>query len=252
MARLVTLATLQTRARQRANLEVASNQALVSNTEITDNINEGIAEFHRLVCSIPGQPYYLNSTTFATSAQKDTYTIGPGSPTSDITAADFMEAKGFDVQFGQNIVNTAKPFMWVERNRFKLLYSGWIYTQPVFYRMLGKPSALASQGLDSVKFIPVPSGQFNVTMWYTPTPPTLVNGSDAFDGINGYEELVVLSAAIKMLLKQEQFEHAQALMGERARQEQQMLAHLQHDADAPERVVDVTLNDDGWLGRPLY
>src|SRR6185312_1111838 len=213
MARTVTLQTLTARVKQRANVEVASNAAIFSSSEITDNINEGIAEMHRAVISVPGQPYYFESVSFATSPSVDTYAIGPSQA---VNVSDFLEAKGFDVQFGQNIINTAKPFMWTERNRFKLLYSGWIYTQPVFYRMLGKGSAQASAALDSVKFIPVPSGAFSVTMWYTPTPTVLTNPSDTFDGINGYEEIVVLSAAIKLLLKQEQFEHAQALMSERA------------------------------------
>jgi hypothetical protein len=249
MARLVSLTTLQNRVLQRAHLPAASNAGIVSSPELVDNINEGIAELYGLIVRQPGQPYYLESINFATSANSDTYAIGPGQA---INIADFLEARGFDIQFGQNIVNTAKPFMWSERNRFKLLYSGWIYTQPVFYRMTGKSSAVASSALDSVKFIPVPSGQFTCTMWYHPTPPVLVNPSDVFDGINGYEELAVLSAAIKLLIKQEQFEHAQALMGERARQEEKVLSLLVHDAEAPERVTDVTLNDDGWLGRPVY
>lgn len=250
MARLVTLATLQTRVLQRAHLQTGSNvSAIAPAAEVIDNINEGIAEFHRIVVGIPGQPYYLESADFNTSSAVDTYAIGPGQA---VDVDDFLDVKGFDVQFGANLVNTARPFMWSERNRFKLLYSGWIYTQPVFYRMLGKPSGQASAALDSVKFIPQPSGQFAITMWYTPTPTKLVAPTDTFDGINGYEELVVLSAAVKLLLKQEQFEHAQALMSERSRQETQMLSMLTHDSDAPERVTDVTLNDDGYIGRPIY
>lgn len=249
MARLVSLTTLQNRTLQRANVQVASNAALYTTGELTDNINEGVADLYRLIANNPGQPYYLESVNFATSGNVSTYAIGPSQA---INVSDFMQAKGFDIQFGQNIINTAKPFMWSERNRFKLLYSGWIYTQPVFYRMTGKTSAVANSALDSVTFIPVPSGQFTVTMWYIPTPPVLVNPGDMFDGISGYEELVVLSAAIKLLTKQEQFEHAQVLMAEREAVKADVLSNLTHDAEMPERVVDVTLNDDGWLGRPVY
>jgi hypothetical protein len=249
MARTVSLTTLQNRTLQRANLEVASNAAIYSSTELVDNINEGIAELHRLVTNVPGQPFYLNSVNFNTSQGTDTYPIGPSQV---INCSDFMSAKGFDVQFGQNIVNTARPFMWSERNRFKILYAGWVYTQPVFYRLLGKTSSTANSALDSVKFIPMPSGTFTITMWYLPVPVVLVNGSDVLDGIAGFEELVVLSAATKLLIKQEQFEHAQMLMSERARQEEQILAMLTHDSEAPERVTDVTLNDDGFLGRAVY
>lgn len=249
MARTVTLQTLQNRVLRRANLEFGSNNALIQSGELTDNINEGIAEWHRKVIGIPGQELFLSSVNFNTTPATDTYAIGPA---QTVNVTDFMEAKGFDVQFGMNIVNTAKPFMWVERNRFKVLYSGWIYTQPVFYRMVGKGSAQANAPLDSVKFIPSPNGAFNITMWYIPTPTVLSAPTDTLDGVAGYEELPVLSAAIKLLTKQEQFEHAQVLMAERARIEAEMLSSLTRDADMPERVQDVTLNDDGWIGRPIY
>lgn len=249
MARLVSLTTLQTRVLQRAHMPVASANSIVSPTELVDNINEGIAELYGIIIRVPGQPHYLESVQFNTTGNVDTYSIGPAQA---VPISDFLEAKGFDVNFGQNLINTARPFMWSERNRFKIIYAGWDYSRPVFYRMLGKSSAIGSSALDSVKFIPQPSGQFTITMWYHPTPPVLVSGSDQFDGIMGYEELAVLSAAIKLLTKQEQFEHAQLLMAERARMEQTIASSLVHDAEAPERVQDVQTTDDGYLGRSAY
>lgn len=248
MARLVTLTTLQTRVGQRASMRFASNAAIIESGELTDDINEGIAELYDLVTGVEGQPWYMESVTFGTNSGTDTYAIGPGQA---INVSDFFRPRGFDIQFGQNIVVTARPFMWAERNRYKW-FPGWIYSQPVYYRMVGKASSVAQAGNDAVKFIPAPNGQFNITMWYTPTPPVLVSGTDAFDGINGYEEYVVLGAAIKLLTKQEQLEHAAALMQERERQRDRILGALgNRDAENPERVQDVTLND-GWIGRPGY
>ncbi len=245
MARLVSLTTLQNRVLQRAHLPVASNAGIVSASELLDNINEGIAELYGIIIRVPGQPHYLESASFNTVSSVDTYAIGPAQA---VNVADFLEAKGFDVNFGQNLINTAKPFMWSERNRFKIIYAGWDYSRPVFYRLLGKSSAVSNSALDSVKFIPLPSGQFTVTMWYHPTPPVLVNPGDQLDGIMGYEEYAVLSAAIKLLTKQEQFEHANLLMGERARLEQTIASSLVHDAEMPERVQDVMTSDDGVFG----
>lgn len=248
MARLVTLTTIQTRVGQRAGMRFASNAAIIESGELTDSINEGIAELFDLFTQVEGQPWYLESTTFQTNLSTDTYTIGSGQA---INVSDFYKPRGFDIQFGQNIIITARPFMWSERNRYKW-YPGWIYSQPVFYRMIGKASTVAQAGNDSVKFIPQPTGQFNITMWYTPTPPVLVAGGDQFDGVNGFEEFVVLSAAIKLLSKQEQLEHAQFLVGRQETEKQRILGSLQNrDAENPERVQDVTLND-GWIGRPGY
>jgi hypothetical protein len=249
MARLVTLTTLQNRVKQRANVEVASNSALYSTTELNDNINEGLAKLYDLIISRQDQPYYLSSITFNTSTNSDTYIIGAGQA---INISDFYKGKGIDISFGQQIVISARPFMWSERNRFKW-YPGWIYSQPVFYHFIGKASgSVANSGNDALKLIPTPSGQFNCTLWYYPVLAPLVSGSDTFDGINGFEEYAVLDAAIKLLTKQERFDHAQLLMSERQAQEMRIEAMLSdHDAENPMRVQDVTLND-GWIGRPGY
>lgn len=247
--RTVTLATLETRTKQRANVEYGSSASLFTPAELDSNINEGIAEFWNIVAEFPDQHWYLNSTTFTTSAQNDTYPIGPGQL---INVQDFYKPGGVDVQFGQNIVNTAKRFMWSERNRFKILYSGWVYTQPVFYALVGNSSG-APGNYPAMKFIPMPSGSFSITIWYLPVAPMLVNGTDVFDGINGYEEYAVLSAAEKLLTKQERFEHASVLAGKRAEMASTIRSILgARDNEMPERVTDVTLNDDGWLGRPVY
>lgn len=240
MARLVTLDQMDQRVQRRANVEVASNKAIFGVAERYDNINEGIAEFWQIVGEFPDQKYYLNSVVFNTLATKDTYQIGPG---LDIPIQDFWRPSGLDVQFGQNLVNTAKKFMWAERNRFKVLYSGWVYTQPVWYSTVA----------NSIKFIPIPSGQFSITLWYTPVSPTLVNPQDKFDGIQGFEEYIVLSAAIKLLTKQERFDHVQVLGAERERIAAQIRSVLGvRDTEQPERVTDITQNDDGWIGRPVY
>jgi hypothetical protein len=249
MARLVSLTTLTARVKQRANVEVASNSALYSAAELTDNINEGLAKLYDLIIAQQDQPYYLSSVNFNTVNGTEVYKIGAGQL---INVSDFYKGKGLDVTFGQQIVISARPFMWSERNRFKW-YPGWIYSQPVFYQFTGKASgAVANAGTDSIKLIPMPNGQFNCTLWYYPVLAPLVSGADQFDGINGFEEYAVLDAAIKILIKQERFDHANLLMGRQQQEEARIMSMLvTHDAENPQRVQDVTLND-GWIGRPGY
>lgn len=249
MSRLVSLTTLQNRVKQRANVETAANNALFDTAELTDNINEGLAKLYDLILAEQDQPYYLASVNFNTVSTKDTYVIGPG---GDINISDFYKGKGLDVNFGQQIVISARPFMWSERNRFKW-YPGWIYSQPVFYHFIGKPNgAVANAAKDSIKLIPQPSGQFNCTLWYYPTLAPLVAGGDQFDGINGFEEWAVLDAAIQILSKQERLDHMQVLQGKQMAEQQRIIASIAaHDAENPQRVQDVTLND-GWIGRPGY
>ena len=257
MARLVTLATLQTRVLQRAAMQygAATNSIAGASTgqpngELVDVINEGIAALHQLICDVDGQPYYLESTTFNTVGNQDTYGIGPGQP---ISITDFYKPKGFDITFGQNWLTTARPFMWKERNRFKFL-PGWVpgSMYMVYYRMMGKASGAASAALDAVKFIPQPPGAYPVTMWYLPTPTVLANATDQFDGIMGFEEFAVLHAARDLLMRQEQLEHAQMLQGLLAAEEQRILGAIaSRDADEPERVTDIAMSD-GWYARAGY
>jgi hypothetical protein len=251
MARLVTLQTLQTRTLSRAHMGTASGSKLALSTELNDNINEGIAEFYDLILSMQDQPYYKQSVTFNTVSGKDTYSIGAG---QDVPIFDFAKGLGVDIFFGQQIVRTARPFTWRERNRYKYT-SGWLYTQPVAYRFMGKNNLVSSSGNDSIMFVPLPSGQFQITLHYYPTPPYLVQLTDNFDGINGYEEHVVLTSAIKLLMKQEQFEHVSVLQAELARQTERIMASLgSHDADEPPRVQDTRFADpdDGAYGPAVY
>jgi hypothetical protein len=240
MSRTVTLDQLDQRVRRRANIEFASNNAAFGTAARYDDINEGIAEFWQIVGEFPDQKYYLSDVTFPTAANKDRYQIGPS---GEVPIQDFWRPSGVDVSFGQNLINTARKFMWAERNRFKVLYSGWVYTQPIYYATVA----------NSLRFIPMPSGIFNITFNYTPTSPTLKNPTDTFDGIQGFEEFVVLSAAIKQLTKQERFDHVQVLASERERVAGQMRSVLGvRDTEQCERVTDCTISDEGAFGRPVY
>jgi hypothetical protein len=236
VARAVSLSVLEQRVLQRANLEGAvgaSGQKFIQSgsAELDDVINESIAALYDEIRSQYGQDYYVSQANFNTVANQDTYSL----------PADFLNLLGVDVFFGTNLIITARPYMWTERNRYKW-YPGWIYTQPVFYRLFGS----------NIKFIPTPSGAFAITLNYVPVPTKLVNPTDAFDGINGWEEWAVLDAAIKLLVKDGDMEMIQVLTAQKA-DVQRRLEQLagQRDAGNPERVQDITLND-GWVGRPGF
>lgn len=246
MARLVTLSTLQSRVQQRTNMQTASNAVLYTTAELTDMLNEGIADYWTILDSIQNQDYYRESVTFSTAGNVALYAIGLGKA---IPVADFMKVISIDVAYGQNIILSARPYMESERNRYKW-FPGWVYNQPIFYRRTGKSSVSGSS--DSISFIPTPSGAYQVTLNYVPTPTYLVNAGDTFDGVCGFEEIVVLSAAIKLLHKQGKFTDAAALQSERERLRDDARSFLgAGDQGAPERVQDVSVSYD-IFGRPSY
>jgi hypothetical protein len=98
----------------------------------------------------------------------------------------------------------------------------------------------------------VPGGYvFNV--YYTPAPTRLSAGSDTFDGIMGWEEWVVLDAAIKCMAKEES--DVSILAAQKAAIEKQV-EQLAGDRDAgwPERITDTSRDHyvDFTLGAPRY
>jgi hypothetical protein len=237
MARGVSLTTLQARWRQRANLEGAT--IFITTTEEIDAINESIAECYDVIRAAFGQDYYTSSSTFNTSGSTDTYTL----------PADFLALNGVDIQWSNSIILTARPFMNTERNRYKW-YPGWIYTQPVFYRLGGTLGGTFPNG--SIRFIPAPSGTYSVTLWYVPTPTKLAAGGDTFDGIAGWEEYVVLDVAIKGATKDGDWDLVNALKADKMAMKARIEAMAgMRDQGQPDRVQDVSLND-GWVGRPGF
>jgi hypothetical protein len=82
-----------------------------------------------------------------------------------------------------------------------------------------------------------PSGIYSVVVRYIAGAPQLGSGDDAvtFDGVNGWEELCVLSAAIKLLDKEGT--NASALMMAKARIEQRIQKMAGRNHGEPPRVI---------------
>jgi hypothetical protein len=232
----ITESALVTRVRQRADME---SNLFVSDIEVQTYINAGIAELHDILIQTYGQDYYINSTTFTTSANVDSYNI------STNIGTDFYKLRGVDAQLnGQNYF-TLRPFNFNERN----LYQSWgswslLGLTNVRYRMVG----------GNLVFTPIPSTNTSVRVWYIPTAQkfdstTPATSTTTFDDINGYAEYVVLDAAIKCLQKEES--DVQGLMYDK----QQMKRRIEEaannrDAGSPLTVSDIYVaNNEFWFTR---
>jgi hypothetical protein len=87
--------------------------------------------------------------------------------------------------------------------------------------------------------VPTDSATGTYRLWYVPVYTPLVSDSDTIDGVNGWEEYVIVDAAIKMLAKEESStthldQQKQALI-DRVEQMAQ-----NRDMDQPEVIADVT------------
>lgn len=181
--RNVTFAELKTRARERADMV---NSQFISTAELERLINESITELYDLLVTSYDEDYYLTDSTIALIDGQEEYDL----------PADFYKLRGVDLENDPNSAVSLKQFNFQERNRYKnaLIFD---YSRDGItgsrYRLYG----------NKIKFTPIPDLGKTIRLWYTPVAEKLVDDGDTFDGINGYEELVVIKCAIKMLGKEE-------------------------------------------------
>jgi hypothetical protein len=229
MSYLVSLETLSSRVLQRANLEGAS--AFIKAQELTDLINGSIAEW---VDEVRGTTwngsYSRSSQTISTVNGTQTYAL----------AAGFLSLISVDVAISGGVVVSARSYQEEERNAFRNLpmLAGWGIAQPIYYQIQGS----------NISFIPVPSGTFSVTVNYVPTATVLVLPADTIDSINGWEEFIVLDAAIKCVIKAGQNDTV-AVLTQRLEQQRARIRSLapRRDQQFAERVhVIENAGGDGW------
>lgn len=229
MADLVSLATLRSRAQYAADMV---NSGFVTTAEWNGYINYGARRLYDVLTSAFGDDYAIKSYSVPLVAGQDTYAL----PT------DFFRERAVDVIVaGQNI--SAQRFMFKDRNKYNWANISWA--------SIGCTPLYSIEGAN-IKFMPAPNiTGTGVTLWYIPTlqvyvhgtgsltSASLVNDDDTIDGVNGYEELIVLEAAIRAKLKEDT--DASALISQR----NEVLAWItdsarNRNAGDPAFVTDVT------------
>lgn len=220
--RTFTFGELKTRSRERADMV---NSQFISNSELESLVNESMTELYDMLVTTLGADYYVTDVNFPLVAGQDTYSL----------PADFYKMAGVDLISGNGKPLTVKPFQFQERNRFNnaLIYDA--STDGILrmrYRIIG----------NTIKFIPNVRTNYSVTLWYHPACEKLSSDSATFDGVNGYEELVIILTAMKMLQKEESdttaLERRYQYLTQRIKD-----SAANRDAGFPERVSDVRRDD---------
>jgi hypothetical protein len=89
---------------------------------------------------------------------------------------------------------TLRPFQFEQRNAY-LFTPTWNVVGLSYLRYMVQGS--------NMKFVPQPSGVQTIRVWYAPQAADLSSDSDTFQGINGWEEYIIVDVCIKMLTKEE-------------------------------------------------
>jgi hypothetical protein len=184
MASTVALSVLRTRAKQRADME---NSTFVSDAEWLSYINDSAAWLYDLLVKAYDEDYYLTSTTFETSTASN-YTW------ATISMTDFYKLRGVSIipVAGEEV--PLKRYTFGDRGRTNNFYSS---------NRLGRTALRYRLGGDSIEFRPTPQAGQTIKLWYIPSITLLSQDTDTIDGINGWEEFVVLNAAILAGTKEE-------------------------------------------------
>ncbi len=223
MARTVRLDALRAQVRRRADQESGgeASQQLCSDPELNDYINTAWCELYEMLIGW-GQEYFLSSSAVTTVSGTADYDLPD----------DFFKLRGVDIEVG-GVKFSAHPFMFEERNNYADPGLMWNSGEPVLYRLKGS----------QISFIPEPAGVYPITLWYYPVPIALVGDANTLDGVNGWDDFVVVTAAAKAAAKEDN----QELVAQLARERGALTSRIKslapsRDAGAPERVQDVV----GW------
>ena len=220
-----TLAELKTRARERAD---QTNSTFISDSELLSYINSSYAELYDILVS-RFEDYYTTSVTFSI-ASGNSYSL----------PSDFYKLRGVDYNISGDNYVTLQKFNFHDRNgrnpNTSLFVDRGLYGNKLRYRVLANELILE----------PSESAVGNYKLWYIPTYTRLASDSDTVDGINGWEEYIVVDVAIKMLSKEESstthLDTEKEALLKRIRDMAQ-----NRDANAPERIADVYVEDSEWL-----
>lgn len=221
-----TLLSLRTQSRQRAD---KVNSGFILDSELNQYINNSIAELYDLLVSAYGNDYYRKTYTFSTDGVNVQYAL----PT------DFYKLIGLDMYLQPSRFISLKPYQFNERGRYQDS-SAWASLTA----MNGPRYHIQT---NFVEFTPTPPGTYALTMYYVPCSPELVADTDAFDGINGWEEYIIVDAAIKMLQKEE------SDTGLFEKQKMELLKRINLMAENRDqgnsfRVADVQSDYESWAG----
>lgn len=227
---VLTLAQLRTAAKQRADMV---NSDFVSDTEWNSYINQSAYALYDLLIQKYDNDYFVDDYSFPTDGTSYLYNL----PT------DFYKLLGVDLQLGNSDDSwiTLRKFERAERNNFAL---------PNFQNFYGVTNLRYRLRANGLWLTPTPQAGQTIRILYIPRLPELTTDSSELDGINGWNEWVIVDAAIKALVKEES--DTSALERDKASITARIESAAENrDAANPQRVADVQSNswpDGGPFG----
>lgn len=229
----VSLGSIRLAAQQRADMV---NNNFITKEEWNSYISKSYAALYDILVQTYGDEYYV-----ATPYQFNT---DGRYPALYPLPATFYKLLGVDLSIsaGQNAWLTLKKFTFLERNKY--IYGNtpvsWLGVLQLKYRLVGQ----------NLELVPTPQANQTIQLWYIPRPSVLLADSDILDGVSGWDEYIVIDAAIKGMQKEES--DVSVLMAQKAEIVHRIEAAASNrDVGEPERVTDSRSVTEGYWGGPF-
>lgn len=211
---LVSLQSFRDRVRSRADMQ---HSTFIGDTELTDFINASCQELYDLLID-SNEDYHTQLSSFVI-ASGNSYTL----------PATFYKLRGLDKRHGDRMI----PLRRMSFNDRGYRRVGYYRTTE--YKIVG----------NEILFFPQEAATGTYNIWWVPEFTKLVALSDTFDCLNGFDEYVVVDAAIKCKEKEES--DTRGLKDEK----QALLDRVQRmsndrDYGEPQMIEDVTSRYNWW------
>lgn len=197
------------------------NSTFASDADITELLNQEIAELYARIVQAQGHQHYRASTAVSVTPGTTLYAL----------PADFWQVQSVEATVA-GITGSLLPFMPTERAS-----------------LLGSPPPSLSVRYrvqaGNIEFLPA-TESFTATLYYTPCATRLSAGSDTFDGFNGYEMAAIYGTVALMIAMEDADASFWEMRKEKILRQVDALAALR-DASNPERVQDVLSLEEDWL-----
>lgn len=223
----VTLEDLKKRVLERADM-VNSNfiDDTSGDSELVRYIQQSYRKLYNLVITSFSDWYVEDPVEFTVASGENTYTLGD----------TFYKLVGVDFYLSNSRWIEVRPFNFNERNRLGLGTASLPgYHRTIRYRLMG----------NKLRFIPIDNAAGTYRYWYVAKPSVPESDSDTIEGYNGWDEYVILDAAIKCKDKEES--DVRLLVSEREQLKEEILINAKsRDESGTDKITDVNADLDDW------
>lgn len=194
--RTQTLQSMRNRAAKRAGIPTPTTLTATSIADGNAAINEGAAEFHRLVVEAAGDTAYRKTAILKTVGGQFVYPL-PQDLYELCSVAILLDTAGSDRNYLTRFTLADRPYLMSAT-------PGWS-GEPFRYMEVGK-ATIDGSDTGALELLPIPGSVLSVEILYVFGPPLLVQEGDTLDGFAGLEDYVITFAMRRFAESEENYD----------------------------------------------